>query len=333
MEQLIRWYFDKMKREEILCGECSSDKILVDDSLYKNMVDDYFDMLEYSNISSDNHTITFDTCGTNLINELFKKYVNDDTLVISTSYEHNSVQEILNSIDNKIILNTDDLKKHNISSIMNYNKPFKNAFVYIIGTQISTGEITPQDFFVKIKDYFLNNNIEHTIVIDDVHGMFFIPRDYSLFDYVLYTAHAILPDYNMGMLISKHGDIGEKIYNWGNDYLKKLYKIKEKIYYYRWFRNILLDYFYEFISSGECIPYNQTVDHIFAMETNGLMFTEKNYNKLKEYGITISEHKNYKNFIRIRFQEFIEQDVDIAIEGLKFTKKLLNQLIMMKYMQ
>jgi hypothetical protein len=40
-------------------------------------------------------------------------------------------------------------------------------------------------------------------MIDDVHGMFLIPRDYSIFDYILYTAHSLIPNYEMGFLISK----------------------------------------------------------------------------------------------------------------------------------
>ena len=30
-----------------------------------------------------------------------------------------------------------------------------------------------------------------------------LPRDYSIFDYVIGTAHAIIPEYNCGIVISK----------------------------------------------------------------------------------------------------------------------------------
>lgn len=30
-----------------------------------------------------------------------------------------------------------------------------------------------------------------------------MPRDYSIFDYVIGTAHAIIPNYNSGIVISK----------------------------------------------------------------------------------------------------------------------------------
>lgn len=52
--------------------------------------------------------------------------------------------------------------------------------------------------------------------------MFITPRDYRIFDYVLYTAHSLVTEYDMGILISKEHKFGKLALNWGEEYLKRL---------------------------------------------------------------------------------------------------------------
>lgn len=51
--------------------------------------------------------------------------------------------------------------------------------------------------------------------------MFFVPRDYSAFDYVIGTLHATYQGFDTGILIEKSYTLGKKAYNLGFEYLKR----------------------------------------------------------------------------------------------------------------
>ena len=298
------------------------------------MEDEYFNLMPACNLTSETHRITFEESGTDFIKQIFEQDVDDDTLVISTKYEHNSVVDELNKCKHTLLLNyNNDLlqKGHTLQSIVDKANNYKKVFVYLIGTQISTGQITPQGFIYALKEKLIKANIKHKILLDDVHGMFMVPRNYSIFDYVLYTAHAIIPEFNMGMLISKNGEYGYEAFNWGIEYLPKLKKLLEDKVELMYFKNMMIEYFSEFLSWSEISLYDNTVNHIFALRTEGLDFTNEDYKELKEYGIVISEHHTPINFIRIRFQEFLLQNPEKAIEGLQLAQtKLIRALALAK---
>lgn len=69
------------------------------------------------------------------------------------------------------------------------------------------------------------------------------------------------------------------------------------------------------------------------METTGINFTDDEWNKLESYKIRISEHPMFKNWIRIRYQEFIRLPSEKAIEGLHYLCKLLDRAILLKKMK
>ena len=296
------------------------------DSDYVKMEDEYFNLMSFCNLSSKTHYITFENSGTAFIKQIFEQEVDDDTLVISTKYEHNSVVDELNKCKHILLLNYDNdilQKGHTFTSIIDKAKQYKKVFVYIIGTQISTGQITPQSYLIELKKAFIRENIEHKILLDDVHGMFMVPRDYSLFDYVLYTAHAIIPEFEMGMLISKKGEYGYNAYDWGIEYLPILKKLLSNREQLMQFRGIMLNYFTSILSNRELSIYENTVNHIFALRTENLYFKDEDYEKLKPYGIILSEHHTPISFIRIRFQEFLLQSPEKALEGLQLAKDII----------
>lgn len=175
--------------------------------LNNNEYDTIYSRLNKNHIA-DNHVMSFDACATNIINNLFNMYVDDDTLVVTTDSEHHSV-----------INNTNKCKHHQyiIKNFMINNdvlaniKKYKKVFVYIIGTFCGSGLVIPDAYLMKIKQSLVKNGVEHIFVLDAVQEMFMIPRDYSIFDYVIGTAHAIIPNLNFGILLSK------------KDYDKKLY--------------------------------------------------------------------------------------------------------------
>lgn len=339
MDNLLKWYMDI---DKYTINEQNTLRIArqgypeeADEITYKNLMQEYFDRMPFCNITANNRYITFDESGTFFIDKIFANEIDDDTLVISTKYEHGSVQKQLAIVKNKLLLDSDkEIRAYNFDKIIKEIKNYKKVFVYIIGTQLSTGEITPQAFFIELKNILVKNNIQHKILIDDVHGMFLVPRDYSMFDYVLYTAHSLVREYDMGVLISKDGKYGKKAYNWGKEYLEKLdiilkYRLKMNM-----FRNILIQCLNNIISDTTIFRlYTQVVDHIFAVETTGLYYTEEEWNKLDSYYIRVSEHPIYKSWIRIRFQEFSRLPTDKALEGLQYLIKLLKTKTFIKKMK
>lgn len=341
MENIIKWYFnlDKFNKNEI---EILKRPYTFIDSPYNvsnyfSLEDAYFDRMPFCNITSKTHQISFNESGTAFITDIFKEEVDEDTLVISTYYEHGSVQTILNNISNKLLLNYElDICQYNLDKILYEAKKYKKVFVYIIGTQLSTGEIIPQLFFEKLKQAFVKNNIIHKMMLDDVHGMFLVPRDYSLFDYILYTAHAIVKDFNMGMLISKKNtfEFGKKEYSWGNEYLKRLdiiLKRKEKIFM---FKHILLSYFNELFSVANVFSYyTQTVNHIFSIKTKNIYFTDKERLLLEKYNIQVSEHQNINNWIRIRYQDFISMSYEDIENGFNILENIIKRKLMILEMK
>lgn len=333
---LIAWYinYSSFTDEEnsILETKQATQITYETDELYDELETQYFNRMPFCNLFSKGYHITFNDSGTSFINNIFDYEVDDNTLVISTTYEHGSVQARLNNIKNKLLLNSDtDIRSYLIDKILLEAKKYKKVFVYIIGTQLCTGEITPQDFFIQLKEVFDKNNISYKLMLDDVHGMFLVPRDYSIFDYVLYTAHAIVPEYEMGVLISKDGKFGKKAYNLGKDYLKRLDIIlshKDKILL---FKQVFIQYFNKLIANTSVFRlYDQTVEHIFAVETTGIYYTEEEIETLEKYKICVSRHNIFKNWLRIRYQEFNRLSVEKALTGLTYLIKLLNKKIMLK---
>lgn len=339
MDDLIKWYinYDSFSKEEaeLLDIPRKDNPLIVDEDTYSKLCQCFFNKMPFCNISAKDRFLVFDDSGTKLINDIFEKEVDDETLVISTTYEHGSVQKCLKNSKNVLYLDLNkEINAYNFSNVIKESRQYKKVFVYIIGTQLSTGEITPQLFFEELKQCLIANNVTHKIMIDDVHGMFLLPRDYRMFDYILYTAHSLVPAYDMGMLISKTDDFGIKAYNWGNEYLKRLTIVLSKRQKMAWFKNLMIQYFNKLIADTNTFSiYNKTVDHIFSIWTKGLFYTNDEWNKLDEYRIRVSEHKTDINFIRIRFQEFSRLSDEKAVEGLHCLLKIVNRALLKKQMR
>lgn len=339
-DDLIRWYLDSKVAEDLktinTTRKCTTLANFATDFDYTEMEDEYFTLMPNCNLTSETHRITFEESATDFIKQLFEQEVDDDTLVVSTTYEHGSVQDELNKCKHVLLLdyNKDILNRGlHFTALVDKMQKYKKVFVFIIGTQSSTGQIMPQGFFVDLKKELEKRNIEHKICLDDVHGMFMVPRDYTLFDYVLYTAHAIIPNFNMGMLISRYGEYGYEAYNWGVEYLPKLKKLLENKTELMYFKTIMTEYFYHFLCRPEISLYMHSVNHIFALRTENLYFTKEQFEELNKYGIVISEHHMPINFIRIRFQEFLLKDSEKAVEELNKLNKILTRVITLAQMK
>ncbi len=216
---------------------------------WQDLRNKYFNLMPNCGLDPDIWHLNFNTCCSNFIRELFKKYVDDETLVISSDCEHPTVKECLSKCKNTLILGQhNDIRMFNINKIYNEIQKYKKVFVYIIGMRNDTGEITPQSFMEALKNILDTENKENIMVLDDVQGMFFMPRDYTLYDYVLGTGHVAVPNFDMGIMISKEPYWGERVISWGTDYLEPLQIVLKRLKKLCRFRYCCNEYFAKFIT-------------------------------------------------------------------------------------
>jgi hypothetical protein len=264
------------------------------------------------------------------IKKIFEKYVNDTTFVIHSSFEHPNVIKELNNVKHKKCLLYDQLITFNFD---NFLLEFKESgctkvFVYVPGTSTCTGQIVPQNFYSKIKQACNKYNIECMMMCDDVHGMFITPRDYSIFDFILYTCHSFIPNFDMGMLWSKREILGFTNIERAEAYYNKLKLFLSKSNKIRLFPILLAEYFSEDLSNTKYLDlYTNTTTHIFALKTKGLVFSQNYFDKCDEYNIRFGETQSFINFIRFRIQEFILEKPEFLLEGLALTKKALESFM------
>lgn len=332
--EIIKWWSNinpiSNEEKEILNNKRSKEIIYPkSDNVWKELSREYFDRIPFCNITNETHTIMFDECATNHIKNLFKEYVDNDTLVVFSNNEHHNVQAEVEKCKNKLKLDFyKDIRTLNISKVISESKKYKKVFVYVIGTQISTGEITPQSFYEELKKRLVSENINHIMVLDDVQGMFIVPRDYRIFDYIVGTAHALIEGYDMGILISRKDKFGIKALNWGQDYLKSLDIIlnrKEQMYMFsnimeRAFEYILFEYGFGL--------FNNTTPHIFSIKTNGMKFTEEMHEILDKYCIRLEGIGNSivpNVYIRFRAQLLLRY-TDECIKGLDVLNEILSNI-------
>lgn len=289
--------------------------------------DIYFDAMPNCNVSSADRELRFSECATDFIKALFDKFVDDDTLVITTTDEHDNEKACVAKCKNTLVLDySNEVMCMNFTRVREEISKFHKIFVYVIGTQISTGEITPQMFFEKLKEILADK--QSVLVLDDVHGMFLFPRDYRPFDFVLFTAHALLKGFDMGLLIKKKSvdfDFGYTMCSWALDYLAPLQHIlshRDKLFM---FRAVMENYFADLLSTGLFQSLTRTSPHIFSMRINQLSFSKRLCEMLNEYKIRI-ENGGDQTFVRFRAQHYIQRP-ELFIEGVRKFRFVINELL------
>lgn len=292
------------------------------------LADLYYKRMPFSNLSPDKYKITFADTATEMIDEIFKQNVDDETLVIYSNLEHPSVFNNTKKCKNVLELDYEkEIFTLNLDRIKTVLHKYKKFFIYIIGTVVSSGEITPQAFYLRVKQLLEEYEKSFVLIIDDVHGMFFVPRDYSIFDYILYTAHACINQYDMGILISKKGNIGQGIINDGSDYLKMLDVIlnhKAKIYQ---FYLVMEQYFEEYLANPNFKLLSRNTPHLFSIKTSQLRYVKKIDDKLDPYEIRLESDKRTINYLLFRNARFIKKP-ELLLPGLKELEKYLPFLFM-----
>lgn len=267
-----------------------------------------------------NHQLYIETSATKLIDSLFDKYMDDDTLLITSVVEHEAVE---NNVVKHNRVEKDHVKLHYVNGIKDFNlqqvkeaimqKHYKRAFVYVIGTQITTGEVTPQEFYVKIREYLESKGIEVILTIDDVHGMYLVPRDYTIFDYVISTSHALVRRWDMGILWSKtNEDFGKKYVNWVACYLRCLDIVLDRQDKLAQFSYVMKEEFSKQLAGCTYLQYiSDSVPHIFSIRVEcpaKLAYTREMWQDMADHEVRI-ETKNYDTdnifYIRMRGAQYI----------------------------
>lgn len=333
---LYNWYrnFNITDDEKKLLTENSELKL--SDNFNLNLNNEFLSILNSYNLTNE-YKVSVDSSATTIIDSLFNKYVTDDTLVITTSFEHPSVLNNLNKCKNVFrICSHNEIFIDELYNVLTNLDQYKNVFVYINRVPIISNIFIPIDIIKTIKKLLILSGINHYIVIDDVQGMHMFPCDYSVADNIIGTAHAsINKKYNMGILISKTDYVkfdkkGIRKYldiiKIQNRYLPLIYQFSMVMtsYYFD-----LLKYSYYFELSNR-IPYKfYIIDKLHSTESNLsiLIQSEKNtcFNnldfllKLKGQIFQFSDN----SFIRathclINFDHFINciEDINLKINNI-----------------
>ena len=305
MMSLIDWVNDtSITEDELNLLFPNNLELLVPDD---NVVfDKFFNYLDPKNYGlKETHRLDLNSIGaTQLINQLFNYYVDDETLVITTELEHNAVKANLEKSKNVLSIKTDEFNKiiHNdfsiIDKLINEAKKFKKCFIYIIGMQNAYMIETPNEFFSAFKCALVKNDVNHIFCIDAVQEFFLTPRDYRIFDYIIGTAHATVSNHSLGFLVRKNNYKSFSDPGLISDlylFLKQLdilFKRREKLYN---FKQVIGNYF------KENSPYKyiqlDSVDYAFSCKIEcDLSYKEYQYLEniiARKYDISLSPFPGY----------------------------------------
>lgn len=277
----------------------------------------------------DNCQLKISDCATNLIEDLFEYYTNDDTLIITTEYEHPNVNKILDRKCNVFYVDMFDLGK-TYEQLRKLVTEFTDIFIYISGTQISTGRVIPDIAFKNLKSSFTDKH-KVVCVLDDVQGMFMIPRDYTIFDYVIGTAHSLVPYYDMGICLCNNDkfQLGYHNSGWVKGYLDRLDIVLSRRSLLNQFYDVCRHHFKYLFESYGITYFDNKCDHIFAFNLGNISFTDEMGKVLFDkriflhHPIAIKSMPNSSS-IKIRAQEFMRFNESID-KGIGYLEMLIKQ--------
>ena len=268
-----------------------------------------------------NYEFSFDYCCSSLIERLFKKYVTEDTIVIHSKRDHPSVFKCLEKFPCKELIcldhgyylqdglrkdprteRTDITKEFSIRKFQKrlQRKDYSNIFFLSYGSNVCDGEVRDNRIFqriFKLCDEYCKNIIK---VLDDCQGSMWIDRDYSIYDYVLWTAHATLSCFDVGVLISAPNMPIIGTYHIGEEYLYDNYRrlLMNEEFAHNWNKYLSL-------ATGvnlSCAP------HLFNLKLTK-DYPESYFRALQKGKSNISEpvdiHVEAQRFIRLRVEQFM----------------------------
>lgn len=291
-------------------------------SLYKELLDSDF-LNDYRIEVGPNCTF--------LIEELFKRYVTDDTFVLVTEQEHPAVKYFLTTKNIHVLLVEDIDKKDVIKRILRKYKKSKckSFFLMMAGVIPGSAKFLKQEFFVNLKQSLIANHIPNVLILDDCQGIYMANRDYSIFDGILGTAHVLIKsDFEMGILLTK---LPQRIGYINKAGLKAFVKGLQIICKHKQaaneFHSIFKELFKDEIDNNTFEIKNDQAKHMLVIQANQVPFNQKYADQMEKANITFSELNSPVGTIRLRYQEAITKDPDIYInEYIPKLKKILRAL-------
>ena len=311
------------------CERCD-DKDTFDESFYQNLVNMLFNRAFHSNLDR-SHWLRLSECATNLISQIFECLYDENSIVLSTMQEHTNVLKILENKNVHYVDFQNDTEETILESCKHAANSYNKIIVYMSGTQIKTGRVIDNSFFFNLKKCLGDKEIY--MILDDVQGMFMIPRSYEQFDFVTGTAHSLIEGYDTGFVILKKEilsryNIGVENCRWISDYLPLLDIMIKRRKQISEFHAIMEEYCHDLISENNFKIYDKQANHIFSFDCNKLPFTsniEAMMNKYRIYIDSVDGTMRPQTSIRFRAQEVIKH-FDIFDEGYSKLKILIEIL-------
>ena len=330
----LKSFFTKEERIELnklnsASVDLTRDDCSVTDSEYQNLVRLYKNLLNCGIL--DKYRVEVGPTCTYLIEELFKRYVNNDTFVLVTEQEHPAVKYFLNT-NNVYVLQVDDIdKKDVIKRILRKYKhsKCKNFFLIMAGVIPGSAKILNQNFFANLKQSLTANAIPNVLILDDCQGIYMVNRDYSVFDGILGTAHVLIKsNFEMGILLTK---LPHKIGHINKTGLNTFKKGLEIICNHRQdaqkFNSIFRELLKDEIDGKAFEIKEEQASHMLVLQANQVPFNQKYADKMEPSEITFSELNSPIGMIRLRYQEAITKDPDIYIYiYIRELKKIIKSL-------
>ena len=171
-----------------------------DVAAYNSLKNELFSKIPFSNMN--NFDLIMKKRATIHIKELFKKYVDDETLVILNNHQHFSVETEIKNCKNVLYYTSNC----DLTSIMKYKK----IFVYVIGMECDRGIRYDNTYFKYLHDELTKSKKQFIMVLDAVQEMFLYPRDYSFYHYIIGTTHCMYHGFDQGLLFINKNIVPEE---------------------------------------------------------------------------------------------------------------------------
>ena len=161
--------------------------------------------------------------------------------------------------------------------------------------------------------------------------MFLVPRDYSIFDYVLGTAHAITR-MDSGILLranDKKKDYGTESFVALKELIIRLEPVIKRREKLMFFNNVMTHYFDRYRRYFDIIEESNLATHIFSVVDREHIIDDSCLELLKKYGIRIdgeNSDSNSQHVLRFRAMHFLFFPQDL-LDGLELLQDYLEEVI------
>lgn len=245
--------------------------------------------------------VCFALSATELIFNILKEYQNFRVIFVGECHENvRRLARTLQFSSEPIFTSVDDLQSLDI------NDP--RVFVYFTSTEYQTGKINDN----KIVKNFIDNLREKGVAVrslnDAVQQLMILKKvDYSFYDFVIYTGHSLLINFDLGVCFFNNDFNQNYGFNWYSipmDYLYNLSLVEPEFSADNldMFQKTMRESFSDWIESGHLVVEKDVAPHIFAGEVRG--FNEKLLNKLCNKNRFLLRFPN-KYVLKIRYQELL----------------------------